>query len=199
MADGCQGYSPATYSGAHAPGAGTMARHLAAGPGLDRVRYSGSLGTGSTHHWPVGRRLRRGRACSADIRAVRGVPPALSGTQQAELEVAVQELPEAAGIGLANWNWRVVHRFVSERFGLSLSRGSCLNYPRFHGGGLCTGWGLPSSGPRSGCSRRTRPNGSPSWWSTPPCGRRLNGLKREYSLPTRPTSGRTPNCGASGC
>ena len=24
------------------------------------------------------------------------------------------------------------------------------------------GWGLPSSGPRSGCSRRTRPNGSPS-------------------------------------
>ena len=57
-----------------------------------------------------------------------GVPPALSETQQAELEVAVQELPEAAGIGLANWNWRVDHRFVSERFGLSLSRSSCLNY-----------------------------------------------------------------------
>ena len=37
-------------------------------------------------------------------------------------------MPEAAGIGLANWNWRVVHRFVSERFGLSLSRSSCLNY-----------------------------------------------------------------------
>ena len=42
--------------------------------------------------------------------------------------MAVQELPEAAGIGLANWNWRVVHQFVSERFGLSLSRSSCLNY-----------------------------------------------------------------------
>ena len=37
-------------------------------------------------------------------------------------------MPEAAGIGLANWNWRVDHRFVSERFGLSLSRSSCLNY-----------------------------------------------------------------------
>ena len=37
-------------------------------------------------------------------------------------------MPEAAGIGLANWNWKVVHQFVSERFGLSLSRSSCLNY-----------------------------------------------------------------------
>ena len=33
-----------------------------------------------------------------------------------------------AGIELANWNWKVVHQFVSERFGLSLSRSSCLNY-----------------------------------------------------------------------
>ena len=29
---------------------------------------------------------------------------------------------------MANWNWRVVHQFVSERFGISLSRSSCLNY-----------------------------------------------------------------------
>ena len=41
---------------------------------------------------------------------------------------AVQELPGAAGIGMANWNWRVVHQFVWERFGISLSRTSCLNY-----------------------------------------------------------------------
>ena len=40
----------------------------------------------------------------------------------------MQELPAAAGIGMANWNWRVVHQFVSERFGISLSRSSCLNY-----------------------------------------------------------------------
>ena len=40
----------------------------------------------------------------------------------------MQELPEQAGIELANWNWRVVHRFVSERFGISLGRDSCLNW-----------------------------------------------------------------------
>ena len=41
---------------------------------------------------------------------------------------AVQELPGTAGIGLANWNWKAVHQFVSERFGLSPSRSCCLNY-----------------------------------------------------------------------
>ena len=44
------------------------------------------------------------------------------------MKAAVQELPAMAGIELANWNWKVVHQFVSERFGLSLSRSSCLNY-----------------------------------------------------------------------
>ena len=33
-----------------------------------------------------------------------------------------------AGIELANWNWRVVHQFVLERFGIGLSRSGCLNY-----------------------------------------------------------------------
>ena len=44
------------------------------------------------------------------------------------MKAAVQELPEQAGIELANWFWRVVRRFVSERFGIELSRSSCLNY-----------------------------------------------------------------------
>ena len=44
------------------------------------------------------------------------------------LKAAVQEQPAMAGIELANWNWKVVHRFVSERFGVSLNRSSCLNY-----------------------------------------------------------------------
>ncbi len=48
--------------------------------------------------------------------------------QQAELKEAVQEQPAMAGIELANWNWKVVHRFVLERCGISLSRSSCLNY-----------------------------------------------------------------------
>ena len=44
------------------------------------------------------------------------------------MKAAVQELPEQAGIELANWYWRGVRQFVSERFGIELSRSSCLNY-----------------------------------------------------------------------
>ena len=40
----------------------------------------------------------------------------------------MQQLPEQAGIELANWYWNVVRQFVSERFDVSLSRSSCLNY-----------------------------------------------------------------------
>ena len=36
--------------------------------------------------------------------------------------------PTLSGMEMANWYWRVVRRFVSERFGLNLSRSSCLNY-----------------------------------------------------------------------
>ena len=56
------------------------------------------------------------------------VPPALDQAQQQELKGAVEQPPAAAGIQLANWYWKVVHRFVSERFGLSRCRSSCLNW-----------------------------------------------------------------------
>ena len=70
-------------------------------------------------------------------------------------------MPASAGIGLAYWNLRVSHRFVWQRFGVRLCLSSCLNYPRFHGGKLCTGWGLPSSALRSDWSRQTKPNARP--------------------------------------
>ena len=44
------------------------------------------------------------------------------------MKAAVEELPEQAGIELSNWYWKVVRQFVSERFGISLCRSSCLNY-----------------------------------------------------------------------
>ena len=44
------------------------------------------------------------------------------------MKAAVQELPAMVGIELTNWNWKVVHQFVSERFSISLSRSGCLNY-----------------------------------------------------------------------
>ena len=40
----------------------------------------------------------------------------------------MQESPAESGIELANWNWRAVRQFILEHFGISLSRGSCLNY-----------------------------------------------------------------------
>jgi transposase len=40
----------------------------------------------------------------------------------------VQAAPAAAGLGPANWNWRVVQQFVKERFSRLLGRSSCWNY-----------------------------------------------------------------------
>ena len=78
--------------------------------------------------WALGVGLRCGRACGPDIRADRWFPPALDQTQQEELKGAVEQPPAAAGIQLANWYWRVVRQFVSERFGISRCRSSCLNW-----------------------------------------------------------------------
>jgi len=44
------------------------------------------------------------------------------------LKAAVKETPRAAGIELANWNWKVVRLFIEKRFGQQLCRSSCLNY-----------------------------------------------------------------------
>ena len=93
-------------------------------------------------HWPVGCRLRRGRSGGDGLRAVGWFPPAIDGVQQTELKAVVQEFPAKVGLDLANWNWKVVRRFVQERFEVSLSRSSCLNYPRLHGGRHCTAWDL---------------------------------------------------------
>ena len=52
----------------------------------------------------------------------------MDGEQRTELKAAVQGFPEQAGIGLSNWNWKSVGQFVEERFGLALSRSTCLSY-----------------------------------------------------------------------
>ena len=57
-----------------------------------------------------------------------GVPPVLGDAEQAALKEAEQQPPTAAGIGLANWNWKVVREFVFESVGIELSRSSCLNW-----------------------------------------------------------------------
>ena len=44
------------------------------------------------------------------------------------MKVAVQGPPQEVGIDLANWNWKVVREFIQQRFGLMLTRSTCLNY-----------------------------------------------------------------------
>ena len=49
------------------------------------------------------------------------------------MSAAVQELPAKSGIVMANWTLgklrrKVVRQFLSERFSISLSRSTCLNY-----------------------------------------------------------------------
>ena len=41
---------------------------------------------------------------------------------------AVQEPPSTVGLELANWYWKAVRQYVLERFGVELSRSSCLNW-----------------------------------------------------------------------
>ena len=40
----------------------------------------------------------------------------------------MQRPPREAGIEVADWTWKVVRAFARERFGIPLSRSSCLNY-----------------------------------------------------------------------
>ena len=76
----------------------------------------------------MGQGLCRGRTQGAGFRADWWFPPALDVDQRGELKSAVQQLPSRAGINLSNWNWKAVRQFVRDRFGLALSRSSCLNY-----------------------------------------------------------------------
>ena len=105
---GVKGLATADDPSADAPGAGAVVRHPVAGPGFDGSGHGGGAGTGPPYRRPVGL----------------GLDPA----QQKELKEAVEQPPATSGIELANWNWKVVRQFVLERFGVSLSRSSCLNW-----------------------------------------------------------------------
>ena len=107
------------------------------------------------------------------------------------MKAAVQELPEQAGIQLANWYWKGVRQFVWERFGTSLSRSSCLNW--LHRLGFAFKRPKKRLLKADEAKRKSFVEEYSALWEE------ANGLKPEYSLLMRPTSGRTRNCGASGC
>ena len=142
-----------------------MARHLAAGPRMDRFGYGVGLGTRSTQHRTMGRRLWRGRACCLDFRAVRGAP-ALGEAQQAELKAAVQEQPAMAGIELANWTLLQ----AQEEGGPSVCPGMVRHQPEPQRlPELSASVGVrPQASQEAVGQGRQKEAGGPSWRSMPP-------------------------------
>ena len=61
--------------------------------------------------------LRRGGA-KALVFEQTDASPALDVEQRGELKSAVQQLPTQADIGLSNWNWKAVRRYVEDHFGV---------------------------------------------------------------------------------
>ena len=116
------------YLAPDASGERTVACSVAPVAGTDRLGHRPGPGPGCSHHRQMGHRLQRGRSGGPDLRSIRWFPPVLGEEQQAELKAAVQKTPATAGIAQANWNWKVVRQFVSERFAVSLSRSTCLDY-----------------------------------------------------------------------
>ena len=106
-----------------------MVGHAVPGSGVDGGGHGGGSGAGPTHYRKMGVSFRRGRACGVDIRADWwSPPPALDEAQLEELKAVVQESPATWGLELANWYWKGVRQYVLERFGVELSRSSCLNW-----------------------------------------------------------------------
>ena len=107
------------------------------------------------------------------------------------MSAAVQELPAKSGIVMANWNWKVVRLFASERFSISLSRSSCLNY--LHR------LGFAFKRPKKRLLKADAEKREAFVEEYAALAFQSQESGKRYSSPTRPISVRTPNCGANGC
>ena len=193
MADGCQGFAPANDLVAHAPGA--VIRHAAVGP---RMAWALEQDPYTIGRWAAAFGKERSTAL---IFERSGGSPTLGETQQADLETAVQEQPAMSGIELANWTLRQAQGegCVSVCLGTLRHWPEPEHLPELHApSGIrvqapqetaAQGGSGQAGGLRVGV-RRPVGRGAAYWSSV---------LERRYSLPTRHTSGRTPNCGATGC
>ena len=104
---------------------------------------------------------------------------------------AVQQLPATSGMELANWYWKVVRQYVSERCGVCMSRSSCLN--------CLHRLGFAFKRPKKRLLKANESRREAFVAEYAALGRRPGRPGPRSSLPTRPTSVPTPNCGASGC
>ena len=104
---------------------------------------------------------------------------------------AVEQRPAAADIQLANWYWKVVRQFVSERFGISLCRSSCLNWLHRLGFAFKRPKRRLVKGNES--KREAFVAEYAALWQE------AQRTEARIFFADEPTSGRTRNCGASGC
>ena len=117
--------------------------------------------------------------------------PALGEAEQAALKGAGQELPEATGIGIANWNWKGVREFVALWFGISLSRSNYLTWlHRF---------GFSFKRPKKRLLKADEAKREAFVAEYAALGKSPNEPEPRYSSLAGPTSGPTPSCRASGC
>src|SRR5580765_917909 len=112
----------------HPARTGALARALAGRAGLVGRTGGHGPGTRPAYRRGVAGRFRAGRARRGGLRAERRSPPVLDAATQADLTAAVQASPRAAGIPLANWNWKAVRAWVDQRVDRRLSRSSCRHY-----------------------------------------------------------------------
>ena len=99
-------------------------------------------------------------------------------------------MPANSGIELANWNWKVVCQYASQRFGVRLSRSTCLNY--LHR------LGFAFKRPKKRLLKADDAQRESFLEEYAALRERLAEPEPGYSSPTRPISVRTPNFGASG-
>ena len=134
------------------PGTGTLARHLAAGPGLDGIGHGGGAGPGSPHDRAMGVSLRRGRAESLIFEQTGGSPRPRRGG--------------ASGCQEENLLWWTRPARVTARRPVTIRR-CAWRLARWNG----WNWRVTAtqarrrhSWPISGLSPRLR--GNPLWWSS---------------------------------
>ena len=99
-------------------------------------------------------------------------------------------MPANSGIELANWNWKVVCQYAYQRFGISLSRSTCLNY--LHR------LGFAFKRPKKRLLKADDAQRESFLGEYAALREEARRPEPRYSSPTRPISVRTPNFGASG-
>ena len=146
--------------GADATGAGTLARAMVAGAGLDGRGGSPGVGQGCPHHWPMDHGICGRRSGGRCLLSSREVPPRAERGSAGRIEGG------GAGVAIASRHRPIQLELEGGAaicvgpLRLSLSRSSCLNY--LHRVGVCAetpqeavGQGGPGTA------------GSLPWWSTP--------------------------------